>query len=101
MWGASRHYSKADPLYGSPRGNAVMKAKRVTGDSARTILLRHIALERCSTAGCSNPPIRTKNRTAINKERKCLDCIGIAVENLEGKVADITALLAMPTRNGG
>jgi hypothetical protein len=69
-------YRKADPLYGAPRGNRVMKAKRVTGESAQTILLRHMVLEHCKVKGCSEPVLVTKNHTGVTKERICAKHLG-------------------------
>ena len=64
-------YKKAEPLFASPRGNAVMKAKRVTGESAQTILLRHVTLEHCKVKGCKERVLITKNHTGVSKERIC------------------------------
>lgn len=90
-------YSKGESLFGSPRGNAVMKAKRVTGESARTILLRHMALEKCDKCR-QERVLYTKNPTGTEKERVCAECLTEG-EKLTKK--SIRELLAMPTRNGG
>lgn len=69
-------YRKAEPLFASPRGNAVMKAKRVTGESAQRILLRHMALEHCKVKGCKEPVLVTKNPNGTTKHRMCEQHIG-------------------------
>ncbi len=92
-------YRQREQLFGAPRGNAVMKAKRVTGDSARTILLRSIALERCGKCKKQGSVLFTRNPTGTKKERVCESCLGSMPVKQHG--ADIRALLAMPTRNGG
>lgn len=69
-------YKKAEPLFASPRGNAVMKAKRVTGESAQTILLRHVALEHCKVKGCKERVLVTKNPNGTTKHRMCAKHIG-------------------------
>jgi hypothetical protein len=68
-------HRKPIPLYGAPRGNRVMAAKRVHGPSANTILRMHVALEKCSVAGCLQTPILTKP-DPIGKRRVCRDHIG-------------------------
>ena len=92
-------YRPREQLFGAPRGNPVMKAKRVTGDSARTILLRSIALERCSKCKSQGKVLYTENHSGTKKVRVCTDCLGPMPTTEHG--ADIRALLAMPTRNGG
>lgn len=89
-------HNKGESLFGSPRGNAVMKAKRVTGESARTILLRHMTLERCGKCG-QQRVLYTKNSTGIDKERVCADCLTQG----EPTAKSLKELLAMPTRYGG
>ena len=61
------------------RGNAVMKAKRVTGPSAQSIMLTHIRLERCKVAGCKNPVVATLNPDGTTKIRACIDHVGAQV----------------------
>lgn len=41
------------------RGNAVLRAKRVTGPSAQSLLITACRLERCSVKGCNNAPLRS------------------------------------------
>ena len=77
--------------------NPAMRAKRVTGPSARTILLRAIACECCKVRGCTEPVLITRNPDGLTRDRACATH---AVEQHRG-TADIGALLAMPTRNGG
>jgi hypothetical protein len=55
------------------QGNAVMRAKRVTGMSANRQLQIYIACERCNVAGCTKPVVVTKNTTGINYKRTCLE----------------------------
>lgn len=56
------------------RGNAVMRAKRVTGPSAQSILCTHVACERCTRCK-SQPVFVTRNPTALDKERLCEKCL--------------------------
>lgn len=65
-------YRKPDPLYGAPRGNRVMAAKRTTGPSAQRTLCLHVALEKCSERGCENPVFVTRNISGTEKVRKCV-----------------------------
>jgi len=65
-------YRQRVKLFGSPRGNAVMAAKRIHGPSANTIMHTYIALERCNVKGCKNPPKVTRNTTGIDKRRVCM-----------------------------
>lgn len=67
-------YHKAEPLFGAPRGNAVMKAKRVHGESANTILLRHVTLEKCGK--CKERASVTWNHSGTHKVRSCMECLG-------------------------
>jgi hypothetical protein len=90
-------YRQREKLFGSPRGNAVMKAKRVTGDSARTILLRSITLERCGKCKQTGNVLYTHNPSGTKKERVCVNCLGEMPKRETG--ADVLALLRMPTRN--
>jgi len=92
-------YRQRESLFGAPRGNAVMKAKRVTGDSARTILLRHIALEKCGKCKQAGKVLFTRNPSGTKKERVCTDCLGTMPKTETG--CDVVALLSMPTRNHG
>lgn len=92
-------YRQRESLFGAPRGNAVMKAKRVTGDSARTILLRSIALERCGKCKQTGKVLYTHNPNGTTKKRVCSDCLGTMPKQEKG--CDVVALLSMPTRNGG
>lgn len=50
-----------------------MKAKRVTGPSARAIMLTHMRLERCKVAGCENPVTVTRNPDGVTKVRTCIE----------------------------
>jgi hypothetical protein len=68
-------YRQRVKLFGSPRGNPVMAAKRCYGPSANTILRMHIAQERCNVEGCNAQAKITRNTTGINKNRVCLDHI--------------------------
>lgn len=55
------------------KGNAVMKAKRVTGPSAQTQLALIMATMRCSHPGCDKPPIVSFNRTGTDRRKACAD----------------------------
>jgi hypothetical protein len=59
--------------YGSPRGNAVMKAKRVTGESAHETLRIHVLHERCEARGCQNPVLVTRHPDMNTRHRRCAD----------------------------
>lgn len=76
--------------YGAPRGNPVMKAKRVTGESADTRLKRSIIMERCSVGGCLAHPLVT--RAASNgRQRYC--AAHVAGKTTQRGSANIKALL--------
>ena len=66
-------YKERIKLFGSPRGNAVMKAKRVTGPTANATLRIHVALERCEVAGCESPVVVTRHPDYFTKDRACID----------------------------
>jgi len=85
-------YRKAEPLFASPRGNAVMKAKRVTGESANTILTRHVVLEKCGK--CKERASVTWNYTGTHKVRSCMECME-GKAHREHKVSRTVALLGM------
>ena len=63
-----------EKLYGAGRGNRVMKAKRVTGPSANSIMNTRIAITTCSVRGCSNEPLLTDPRAGA-VVRLCSDHI--------------------------
>jgi hypothetical protein len=65
-------YKKAEPLYGAPRGNRVMAAKRTTGPSAKRVLDLHLKLEKCSVSGCLDPVFATRTISGTQKVRMCV-----------------------------
>ena len=76
------------------RGNAVMKAKRVTGPSAQRMLLLKVALERCNVKGCTERVLVTRNPTGVDNVRYCANHIG--QEQIEVKEFDPRTLLKLP-----
>lgn len=85
-------YKKAEPLYGAPRGNRVMAAKRTTGPSAKRVLETHIVLERCGVKGCSNPPLATKNPTGTERVRRCAEHVSTVQREVAFNVRDLLKL---------
>lgn len=71
---------------------SVMSTKRVTGPSANSILTMHVRLERCSTKGCKNAPLITKNPTGVKKVRVCEACMS---GNTPSKAPDLHKLLSL------
>ena len=64
------------------RGNPVLKAKRVRGPSAHTIMHTYIALERCRVRGCKNHPEVTFNPDGVTRLRYCLDHVSRTVTSV-------------------
>lgn len=75
--------------------NPVLRAKRVSGPSARTILNTHVALERCKIAGCNERVLVTKNRTGVDKVRLCATHVA-GGDVQERKTVNVRELLAFP-----
>lgn len=73
------------------KGNPVMRAKRVTGPTPNTELCTIVRLQRCSVAGCTNPPARTVPEP-LNVQHRCIDHIGAVAKGYNGETAD--AILA-------
>jgi hypothetical protein len=67
---------KAEPLYGAPRGNRVMKAKRTTGESAYRILQIHVMNEHCHVPGCKNTVCVTRHPNMETRVRQCIEHVG-------------------------
>lgn len=65
------------------RGNSVMKAKRVTGPSAQSIMLTHMKLERCKIAGCKNPVAVTRNPDGVTRVRTCIEHVAQSTQKAE------------------
>jgi hypothetical protein len=82
---------KAEPLFGAPTGNRVMKAKRITGESAMTILNTHVRNERCNVRGCANHVCVTRNPDGVTKLRQCIDHVGTSRKPRKGgyKLTDL------------
>ena len=53
------------------RGNSVLKAKRITGPSAQTLLCTVVALERCSVRGCTEPTFLTDELSVAGRRHRC------------------------------
>jgi len=70
------------------KGNAVMKAKRVTGPTPNTVLCTAVALQRCSVKGCDNPPARTIPEPG-NIVRTCAEHIGAQRREYQGETPDV------------
>jgi hypothetical protein len=85
-------YRKAEPLYGAPRGNRVMAAKRTVGPSAKRILDTHVILERCSVAGCFNRVLVTRNHTGVLKVRQCAEHVAGKAPVQTRSVSDLLSL---------
>lgn len=88
-------YRKVEPLYGAPRGNRVMKSKRVTGESAQSILNTHVFNEHCNVRGCQNTVCVTRNPDGVTKLRQCIDHVGVAKSAKKGG-SKVTDLLKLP-----
>lgn len=70
------------------KGNAVMKAKRVTGPMPNTELCLRVQLAQCSVKGCTEPPARTVATPGDTIIRRCIGHIGAMSHEYEGETPE-------------